>query len=240
MLGQAIIHLFCLVYAVNLAKGEMGEEKLKEVLKFHQRARAGLQETVIDEEDPLAEIMSLWAMPFLPNLMNTIVFLVQTSQTIAILFVNYKGRPWMKGILENHPLFLSVFICVAGVACCAWGISPKMNAMMHLEAFPSDSVRWQVMTLVAVSLVGTFLWDRIITAIFAPEIFKVIGEQARATRLKDIWPVVKTALKVLVGVGLLASQNIYIIIAFGFFWRQHSKKKQQQEQLENQALEQSS
>ena len=29
-------------------------------------------------------------------------------------------RPWMKGILENHPLFLSVFASVAGVAFCAW------------------------------------------------------------------------------------------------------------------------
>eukprot|EP00463_Aulacantha_scolymantha_P006186 TRINITY_DN7753_c0_g1_i1.p1 TRINITY_DN7753_c0_g1~~TRINITY_DN7753_c0_g1_i1.p1 ORF type:complete len:179 (+),score=15.62 TRINITY_DN7753_c0_g1_i1:142-678(+) len=169
-------------------------------------------------------------MPFLPNLMNTIVFLVQTSQTISVLFVNYKGRPWMKGVLENHPLFLSIFICVAGVACCAWGISPKMNAMMHLEAFPSDSVRWQVMTLVAVSLIGTFIWDRLITAIFAPKIFTVVLQQAKSTSLKDLWPVVKTALKVLLGVGLLASQNIPIILAVGLLWRQYSKRKQQQEQ----------
>ena len=36
------------------------------------------------------------------------VFLVETSQCIAVLLVNYKGRPWMKGLTENHALFLSV------------------------------------------------------------------------------------------------------------------------------------
>ena len=27
------------------------------------------------------------------------VFLVETAQIIAVLFVNYKGRPWMNGLL---------------------------------------------------------------------------------------------------------------------------------------------
>lgn len=38
------------------------------------------------------------------------VFLVETSQMISVFFANYKGRPWMKGMLENHALFLSVFM----------------------------------------------------------------------------------------------------------------------------------
>jgi hypothetical protein len=40
--------------------------------------------------------LGMWTRPFLPNLMNTVCFLVETSEVIAILFVNYKGRPWMK------------------------------------------------------------------------------------------------------------------------------------------------
>jgi hypothetical protein len=34
--------------------------------------------------------------------MNTVVFLVETSEIVAILFVNYKGRPWMKVSLIAH------------------------------------------------------------------------------------------------------------------------------------------
>ena len=73
---------------------------------------------------------------------------------IAVLFVNYKGRPWMMGLLENHPLFLSVFLCIAGVAACAWGMSPQLNGLIHLEPFPDDAFRWQVMGLVGLSIVG--------------------------------------------------------------------------------------
>ena len=82
-----------------------------------------------------------------------VVFLVETAQIIAVLFVNYKGRPWMKGVCsredlpqssccwclncdpfrlhfkvtENHALFLSVFFCVIGVAICAWGVFPQVG-----------------------------------------------------------------------------------------------------------------
>ena len=54
------------------------------------------------DADPWADILSMWSKPFMPNLMNTVVFLVETSQLVAVLFVNYKGRPWMKGLTENH------------------------------------------------------------------------------------------------------------------------------------------
>jgi len=64
----------------------------------------------------MAGAMAMWTTPFMPNLLNTCVFLVETSQCIAVLLVNYKGRPWMKGLTENHALFLSVFACAADCA----------------------------------------------------------------------------------------------------------------------------
>ena len=97
-----------------------------------------LSEAAIEDGDYMASMMALWTTPFMPNLLNTSVFLVQTSQSIAVLLVNYKGRPFMKGISENHPLFLSVFACVAGCVCCAWGVFPEINTMIHLEPFPDD------------------------------------------------------------------------------------------------------
>lgn len=71
--------------------------------------------------------------PFKPNLLNTVVFLVETAQMVAVPFVNYKGRPWMKGVLENHALFLSVFAGVMGVAFCAWEVLrvPRAAAARH-------------------------------------------------------------------------------------------------------------
>jgi hypothetical protein len=127
----------------------------------------------------MASMMALWTTPFMPNLLNTAVFLVETSQCIAVLLVNYKGRPFMKGMLENHPLFLSVFACVAMCVCCAWGVFPELNTLIHLEPFPDDAFRFKVIGLVLASLFGTFLWDRLCTYIWAPRIFQAMMDEAK-------------------------------------------------------------
>ena len=38
------------------------------------------------------QTLAFWTAPFLPNLLNTVVFLVQTSQMISVFFANYKVR----------------------------------------------------------------------------------------------------------------------------------------------------
>jgi cation-transporting ATPase 13A1 len=84
ILGQAVIHLGCMIVAVNMATEAMGPEKLKEVKQFHLKVKAG-EEVELNEDDPLAEIMALWSTPFLPNLLNTVIFLVETAQVRACL-----------------------------------------------------------------------------------------------------------------------------------------------------------
>jgi len=208
----------------------MGEAKLQEVVEFHKRddeaeaAAAAAIESGAEEEE--WDFWSMWEKPFLPNLMNTVIFLVETAQIIAILFVNYKGRPWMNGLMENHSLFLSIFLCVALVATCAWGYFPALNTLIHLEPFPDDAFRWQVMGLVGASLVGTFLWDRLVVAIFAKPIFSAMIDNAKRTTISDLKPILMTLLKVVGGVILLGSGNILLWIgafyAYRRFFRQPS------------------
>jgi cation-transporting ATPase 13A1 len=175
-----------MVTAVSMATEEMGPEALKEVVEFHRKVRSGEQAELgaLNEEDPWAEMMFNWQQPFLPNLLNTVVFLVETSQIISVLFVNYKGRPWMKGVLENHALFLSLFLCGGGVGFFAWGIRPDINAMIHLAEFPNDEFRWRVIALVTTSFVGTFIWDHICTFMFSRHIFNAMAEEDAKTTLK--------------------------------------------------------
>eukprot|EP00965_Chrysotila_dentata_P182123 6013917-Pleurochrysis_carterae.AAC.1 len=45
----------------------------------------------MEEGDYMASAMAMWTTPFMPNLLNTCVFLVETAQCIAVLLVNYKG-----------------------------------------------------------------------------------------------------------------------------------------------------
>ena len=225
MAGQAAIHLWTMHQAVTMARDEMGPDKLAEVVEFHRKERLreekeAQQEAAMEEGDYMAAAMAMWSTPFLPNLLNTAVFLVETAQCVAVLVVNYKGRPWMKGIMENHALFLSVAITVAGCGACAWGISPQLNTAIHLEPFPDDAFRWRIMGLVGASILGTFVWDRLCTALFAPEIFRVMMQQARDTRLKDLMPALISLGKVVGGLAVLASGNLLMV---GVMWFAYKK-----------------
>eukprot|EP00658_Telonema_sp_P-2_P035369 TRINITY_DN25737_c0_g1_i1.p1 TRINITY_DN25737_c0_g1~~TRINITY_DN25737_c0_g1_i1.p1 ORF type:complete len:1571 (+),score=461.62 TRINITY_DN25737_c0_g1_i1:80-4792(+) len=228
MLGQAAIHLGCLIYAVSLATAQMGPEALREVVDFHKKQkmiRSGQIEAEINPEelDWTEWAMSTWNSPFLPNLLNTVIFLVETSQMIAVMFVNYKGRPWMKGIVENRPLFLSSFACIGLVVVCAWAWFPWLNEMIHLKEFPDDAFRYQVVTLVTASIFGTFVWDRLMTAVFAPEIFGAMMKEVWETRLSDVLDLLQTVGKILLCVGIYATGNP--LIWFGAFMLYRNRKK---------------
>uniref|UniRef100_A0A7S0AQA0 Cation-transporting ATPase n=1 Tax=Pyrodinium bahamense TaxID=73915 RepID=A0A7S0AQA0_9DINO len=241
MLGQAAIHLFCMVTAVRMARSAMEDASaerqagwsgpsLKDVSEFWKRERLkrrGLIEKEESEQDWAAMVLEMWTQPFLPNLMNTVVFLVETAQTVAILFVNYKGQPWMKGVLENRALFLSVFIVAGSVAAAAWELSPELNALIHLSPFPDDRFRWGVMALVGTTLAGTFMWDRLCVALFAPEIFRATLQSARQTTFRgDILPIFKTAGKVLAVFAVLGTGNL-LIAGLAFFWYKRTFREDQ-------------
>ncbi|EGB05969.1 hypothetical protein AURANDRAFT_38218 [Aureococcus anophagefferens] len=203
--GQGLIHVLCMRMAVKLSTERMGDAALKAV------------------DDLTAWFTSMWSTPFLPNLLNTAVFLVETSQMVAVLLVNYKGRPWMKGLLENHALFLSLFLSVAGVVVCAWNVFPYGNSLIHLAPFPDDDFRWTIVGLVLASLAGTFVWDRLCTALFAPHIFRAQLAEGKKTTFADVQPILATALKVAAGTFLLVNGNLVLICACAYFYNQYSK-----------------
>merc|ERR1712054_739589 len=134
-MGQLAIHLGCMVYIASLAKDIMGEEKLKEIIEFEKERNKKIEG--MDEE-----AFSAWdwflSVPFKNNLLNTCCWLVESSQQIAVIMVNYKGRPWMKGVLENQPLFLSLFLCTALVGICAWSVIPYLNEVLNLVVVPEE------------------------------------------------------------------------------------------------------
>jgi manganese-transporting P-type ATPase len=165
----------------------------------------------------------------MPNLLNSTVFLVETSQMISVFFANYKGRPWMKGMLENHPLFLSVFLCIAGVVVAAWEMVPQANELIQLAPFPDDAYRYKVVFLVIATILGTFLWDRLCVAVFAPKVFAASMGELQKTTLEDFKPILFTALKVIGGLLVLGSGNILLAgIAF-YLYRNYNSRKTAQE-----------
>ena len=237
MAGQGAIHVYCMRRAVKMATARMGDSALRAVVRFQRKARAGeLADDTGDEDDPFAFVTSMWATPFLPNLLNTAVFLVETSQMVAVLFVNYKGRPWMKGLSENHALFLSLFVSIGGICLCAWNVLPEVNAAIHLSPFPDDQFRFEIVGLVLASLFGTLLWDRFCTLVFAPRIFRAQLEEFKKITLADLEPILVTLLKVLGVMFVLSTGNLLFYGAAFYLYRQHKKRAAHEEKLAKQKI----
>ena len=87
LVGQLVIHIGCMVYAVRLVKRATGEEA-----DFPENAPvAVVPEAVL--KNATEEQRSIWDQgpPFNPSLLNTVVFLVETVQRVCVMLVNYKG-----------------------------------------------------------------------------------------------------------------------------------------------------
>lgn len=135
----------------------------------------------------------------------------------------------MKGMMENHALFLSVFLCVGGVVVASWEIVPQLNEMLQMAPFPDDAYRYKVVALVLASIAGTLLWDRIVTLIFAPTIFGAIMVEARKTTMADVWPILMTAAKIAGVILVLGTGNLLLAGAAYWWYRNYSQRQQQQQ-----------
>lgn len=62
--------------------------------------------------------------PFQPNLANTVSYTCQMAVQLATFGVNYAGRPFREGILENRPFFLALS---------AFGV---LFSVLAVDAFP--------------------------------------------------------------------------------------------------------
>ena len=216
VLGQLLIHASCMLYALRLARAHMGEAEVREVIKLQKQADK-LYEAGDEEAASKAHK---------PNLLNTVVWLVETAQQVAVMLVNYKGRPWMKGATENPGLLYSLALCVAGVVVAAWELVPQLNEYLGLIALPSDEARYELLALLAVTLLGSFVWDRLCLAIFAPRLFaaqlKELAELRAADFVSDKTPR-NVGLALLVGAWLYFTEGnmLYAGVAYMFYKRMY-------------------
>merc|ERR1719482_1305603 len=120
---------------MQMAKTHMSDSELTSVIAF-QKAQEKLEAAGTEQDEA--------AVKHKPNLLNTIVFLVETAQQVAVMLVNYKGRPWMKGATENPALLYSLALCVAGISVAAWELLPQLNDTLGLVKLPTDAMRYSL------------------------------------------------------------------------------------------------
>jgi cation-transporting ATPase 13A1 len=155
-------------------------------------------------------------------------FLTSPCLTL-LLFLTLPGRPWTKSISENTALLWSVAGLYAGLVVLSWEVLPVANSYMGLVPLPDGNFRVIVLALLAVSVCGTFMWDRLCLYLFAREVHMAARAETQV-RWADI---AGSAKKIGVAVGVFAVIGVLDLglpglIGLYFAWRKYKSWSKEQ------------
>eukprot|EP01126_Amoeba_proteus_P053652 TRINITY_DN6553_c0_g1_i2.p1 TRINITY_DN6553_c0_g1~~TRINITY_DN6553_c0_g1_i2.p1 ORF type:complete len:195 (+),score=45.30 TRINITY_DN6553_c0_g1_i2:50-586(+) len=125
---------------------------------------------------------------FEPSLLNTVVFLVSTVQSVSVFVVNYKGRPFMQSLTTNGALLYSLGLCGLGVFIASTEAMPVFNKILQCVPFPNEEFTNTIFCILIFNVVSTFLWDLFMNLVFTPQILFTC---LRSISRQDIYSVAK-------------------------------------------------
>lgn len=160
LLGQIAIHTGVMWYATSLAKEALPDWRPQMGGKFE------------------------------PNLLNSVVFLVSTTQSVSVFAVNYKGRPFMESMTDKPGLLYSLGACLVGVVMASTESLPVLNKVLQLVAFPSVPFGQTIMALLMFNVLSCFAWDALMMFLFGRD---VLMATIRAINAEDIRKLAKMA-----------------------------------------------
>ena len=131
---------------------------------------------------------------FKPGILNSVVFLVSNVQQVTVFVVNLQGRPFMTGLTENRPLLWSLLATFILTFMFASESVPGLNKYFQLVPFPHESFRDYILKLLAADVFLTFMVDRFLKLLFAPQI---LFASMKGTTTKDFFQLVKTIFSIL-------------------------------------------
>mmetsp|Transcript_7110 Transcript_7110/g.17335 ORF Transcript_7110/g.17335 Transcript_7110/m.17335 type:complete len:126 (-) Transcript_7110:179-556(-) len=103
---------------------------------------------------------------FKPNILNSVVFLISTSMTVATFLANYRGHPFMISLVENKLLLYSLLVTEFLLLICAMDVVPFVNRFMELAEMPNWEFRLALTSLMIADLVFTVLYAWTIRSMF--------------------------------------------------------------------------
>ncbi|OQR97175.1 P-type ATPase (P-ATPase) Superfamily [Thraustotheca clavata] len=177
LIGQFALHLAVMVYSTNLAK----------------------EYTPVDDTRHMTDIKPL---VFEPNVMSTVIFLVNGVQTISVCAVNYKGRPFMKSMTDNPGLLYSLGISLVGVFLLCTEAMPLFNKVLEIVPMPDPRFAQILTGILTLDVVGAFVWDQLCLLIFAPHIFVA---SFKSISRKDVRQLIKMLVIALVVIYVVAN-----------------------------------
>ncbi|DAZ94193.1 TPA: hypothetical protein N0F65_000420 [Lagenidium giganteum] len=174
LVGQFALHLGCMIYLTNLAKEYTPADD-------NTHSRPG---------------------EFKPNVMSTVIFLINGVQTVSVCAVNYKGRPFMKSMTDNPGLLYSLGISIVGVFLLCTEAMPVFNKVLQIVPMPDPRFARMLTGMLTLDVVGAFIWDQLCLLIFAPKIFFA---SFRSMTIRDVRQLLKMAVVSFIIIYVLAN-----------------------------------
>ena len=78
---------------------------------------------------------------FVPNIINSTVYLICMGLQVSTFAVNYKGHPFMESLRENRLLMYSILASSGVVLCLALNLVPDIQSAFQIIDFPDDVSR---------------------------------------------------------------------------------------------------
>ncbi|KAL0484560.1 hypothetical protein AKO1_011618 [Acrasis kona] len=107
---------------------------------------------------------------FEPNLLNTVVFVVTSMQTVVTFVNNYCGRPFMESLFENKGLLVVLSGVAAACLTCASGVMPALNEQLELVEIQDESFRSLLLIMLVGNMVAVAVYEKLCSFLFpAPD-----------------------------------------------------------------------
>mmetsp|Transcript_18512 Transcript_18512/g.32380 ORF Transcript_18512/g.32380 Transcript_18512/m.32380 type:complete len:198 (+) Transcript_18512:1-594(+) len=107
---------------------------------------------------------------FRPNVRSNVVFLMSLVQSLSIIGVNFKGRPFKTGALEIPAFFVSMVLFAAFVVLCSLETNPAVNKLLGLAPFPNVLIKGIILLAMALDVALAHKWNQAMTRRFLPEL----------------------------------------------------------------------
>lgn len=131
LLGQFFIHILILILTTQAAKVAQPP----------------------DEHDKSVETT------FKPNLVNSVVFIVTSLQTVVTFTVNYVGHPFMQSLRENRGLLLCLLFLGSICLLAGSNLVPELNESLELLLMPGDIFRNFIVVMLFADIGVCLLWE---------------------------------------------------------------------------------
>lgn len=75
---------------------------------------------------------------FVPNIVNSTVYIICLALQVSTFAVNHKGHPFMESLRENKLLMYAIAASSSVVVLLSTGLSNELNATFEIIEFPED------------------------------------------------------------------------------------------------------